>query len=416
MGNAASADAQRLPLTEDILRVILEQIPREDLKSASLVNRDLAAVSRSFILRQFVLNLAHEDKCQRRLDTLRLSTSVSQYVKELSIVGDLAHKRWWQYLAEVEDGPVTMQVQALEELQQHIQNGIFKAGLKRVRWDAGLDMPVALIEAIQVAFPECSFVLEKYAGSALPPMPTLVSLTATVHCHGDPLLNFQPILRHATGLRTLQISAYNHTGCVVRGYTEAEFAALPKPFLTYDPSQPVCGGSGPMLQDLVLERFSWSVEGAISCLEQMSWSHLRKLELRRRDSVPLLQACVPVSSNMPFLEEFVYTTWYGSEETRADITQALQDFLSSTSGLQVLHVEGPHHPLVSTIVAHHGETLRSLVLHDHERRDEPQRTTLTLGGLRRLGEKCRSLHHLGIDVDADYTVSHTDSEVTLHQF
>jgi len=64
---------------EDVLCLILAEIPRPNLKSASLINRDFAIVARGFILQRFVLDISDENKCTtRRLDTLRSSPHISE--------------------------------------------------------------------------------------------------------------------------------------------------------------------------------------------------------------------------------------------------------------------------------------------------------------------------------------------------
>ncbi|KAH9839552.1 uncharacterized protein C8Q71DRAFT_856154 [Rhodofomes roseus] len=411
MDNAASRDVRRQPLNEDVLRAILAKIPRTDLISASLVNRDFASIARDFILRRFVLDLGDIDKCKLRLGTLRSKPNIAGFVKELSIIGELQTKPWWQYVENFEDEQEVPRVEALEELQKLIQDGILTAGLREVTWDAGLGMPVALIEAIQAAHPECTFVLDKYAGSPLPPMPNLVSITATVHVYGEPILCFRPIILHSPRLRHLRIASYQDAGCVVRGFSLDH--VFPRPFLTCDWTGPLCGRDGPFIEELSLKQMSWTTDGAARSVRDMSWSRLRKLQLDRCDAIPLLRASVPACSMFPSLAEFTYTMWYDDEGTRASVTQALQEFLSTASGLQSLRLEGPYPPVVTTIIAHHGDTLRSLILHDHERPNEPQRTTMKTSDLLALGERCSSLQHLGFDVDPGYRLAQEvgDSEV-----
>ena len=176
-----------------------------------------------------------------------------------------------------------------------------------------------------------------------------------------------------------------------------------KPFLTGDWDEPICGVSGPFLESLILQDEMWSERGAAKCVADMSWSHLRTLELQRCDA-DLLHACSPVSSIMPQLASFKYTTWDRTPDARASTSQALQDFLTTANGLQDLHLEGPYHSLLNVIAEHHGETLQSLILHDHERPDMPQRVPMSTTGLIELGKRCLSLQHLGIDVGEDYTL------------
>ncbi|KAH9829244.1 uncharacterized protein C8Q71DRAFT_891101 [Rhodofomes roseus] len=388
VGNASS-NTQRWLQCEDLLRLVLSEACQQDLISASLVCRAFAAVSRSFILQQFVLDVADEDR-------------------KLVITGEPKHKSWWKHLDELDDGEDSEpeRSEALEELQRHIRDGTFGEGLTEVRWDAGLDIPASLIDTTQAAFPGCTFTLDRYAGSALPPMPKLVSLDATVRFRHDPLLQFQPIFLQSPRLRCLRMTPNNRTGCVVPvvQLDELEEERAP-PFLTYDSTRPLCHMTGPSIEELVLEQMSWSDEGATQCLEGMSWSRLRKLELNRCDAIPLLRACV--SPRLPSLSEFKFTMWCEDydEQTCASAVEALHNFLFSASGLEGLHLEGPYHSLVSTIAAHHGPTLQSLVLHEKERREDSQRPTLNTRDLRGLGKSCTTLRHLGIDVDANYSIT-----------
>ena len=262
-------------------------------------------------------------------------------------------------------------------------------------------MPSALIEAIQITFPMCDFVLERYACAPLPPMPNLISLTATVHCHCDPVVHFQPILRHSPRLRHLEIQAYVHTGCVMQAISLNDDQHA-KPFLTGNWDEPICRASGPFLESLVLQDERWSQEGAVKCIADMSWLHLRRLELLRCDASCLLQACAPVSSIMPALEVFKYTTWDRTPDVRTNTAQALREFLATANGLHEIHIEGPYRSVVRTIAETHGKTLHSLILHDHERPDTPQRAPMCISDLLQLGRQCLLLQHLGIDVDEKY--------------
>ncbi|KAH9926065.1 uncharacterized protein B0H18DRAFT_361123 [Fomitopsis serialis] len=135
MGNASSTNTHRWLHCEDVLRLILAEIPRPDLKSASLISRDFAVVARGLILQRFVLDISDENKCKRRLDTLRSSPHISERVTELAIVGELTQKSWYHHLKELDDGsPAELErVESLEELQRIIQGGILKAGLQKVR-------------------------------------------------------------------------------------------------------------------------------------------------------------------------------------------------------------------------------------------------------------------------------------------
>ena len=264
-------------------------------------------------------------------------------------------------------------------------------------------MPVALIDAVQTAFPKCDFVLERYVCSPLPPMPNLISLTATVHCHCDPLVHFQPILRHSPRLRHMDIQAYVHSGCVMQ-VVIMDDDQHDKPFLTGNWDEPICGPSGPFLESLVLQDERWSEQGAAKCTADMSWSRLRTLELRRCDAAHLLRACVPVASTMPELAAFKYTTWDNTPDVRANTAHVLRDFLATANGLQELHLEGPYASLLKVIAENHGKTLQSLILHDHERPSKPQRVPMSTTDLIELGERCLSLQHLGIDVDEHYAL------------
>ena len=64
---------------------------------------------------------------------MRSSPTLSGYVKRLAIVGDLPHKSWLEYVKESEDGPVFERVEILEVLQEDVQSGVFKSGLKEVK-------------------------------------------------------------------------------------------------------------------------------------------------------------------------------------------------------------------------------------------------------------------------------------------
>ena len=102
-----------------------------DLKSTSLVNRDFAVASRNFIFQVLVLNLVKEEICWSKLETLRSSSTIPGYVKNLII--ETPNRSWHSYVERCYDGPVNVEVPVLAELQRDVLSGVFKAGLTEVR-------------------------------------------------------------------------------------------------------------------------------------------------------------------------------------------------------------------------------------------------------------------------------------------
>ncbi|TFY63126.1 hypothetical protein EVJ58_g3432 [Rhodofomes roseus] len=336
------------------------------------------------------MNIDEDEWFHSKLYFLRHRPDVCGYIKELVI-----SSRCSASYRETEGAPSVPPIKFLENV---IKDGLFRTGLKKLEWEAEQEIPASFSETVQTAFPNCTWVVSKYTGNPLSPMPTLTTLRSVVHLHADPLLGFQPVLLRSPQLRVLDVAAYQQRGCVMHHY-EAP------PFLRYDPHAAASQKAYPLIEELTIRDFGWSEHGARVCLQTMRWSHLRRLELLRGSGFALLQGCIPARETLPALEDFKLVTWYMRDGQRhQQYLDTLKQFLTMAPGLRDLHLAGPWQPLVPVITKCHGQTLRSLVVHEHERAQEPQRTTLQLSDLITLGKHCVVLEHLGIDVEADYSL------------
>ncbi|KAH9829250.1 uncharacterized protein C8Q71DRAFT_444213 [Rhodofomes roseus] len=384
-----------MALPADVIHCILPHVQsRRDLESASLVNREFANISRRYVFRQISIWIHNgTERFRGVLEFLRSRPDVCSYVQELVVTGIKAP--FLQLVLNQHQGEGLEVISHIDALENALKEGLF-TNLKKLEWDIEETITTTFANTVHNAFPRCDWVISTYSGNPLPPLPNLISLSSVTYYNVEALLYYQPILLRAPRLRTLDVVSFRP-----RGSSFPTHGA--PPFMEHDPNLAVSREAYPAIEELTMRWLLWSLEGARQCLQMMRCSQLRCLKLMHGNSSPFLQGCIPTRQTLPALREFkLVEPHLLNPETFRD---ALKQFLATmASGLHDLQIEASWQTLVPTIAEHHGETLRSLVLHESERGRAPQRSTLKLADLIALGNTCVSLRHLGVDVEADYSV------------
>ena len=249
---------------------------------------------------------------------------------------------------------------------------------------------------LAASFPNCSITISNYSGAPIPRIPNLTTMSAKVNLV-NPLMHFQPVLLRAPRLRSLDLATETSLG---------SRTSRPHAYLHYDSRASASRADYSPLETLVLRHIQWTEMGARECLQKMRWSHLRRLEFQVDpcNAIPFLQACCSMPATLSALEDFKLVMWDVPHNSRAGYADVLNGFLSSLpNGLQSLHLEGPWKPSIPTLARYHGQSLRSLVIHEHERVRQSTRRlkVLCVPDLVELAARCKALEHLGLDADLD---------------
>ena len=208
------------------------------------------------------------------------------------------------------------------------------------------------------------------------------------------LPNIQSTIQNSKNLKRLHLCV-GVSGCVQYSYS-TEFSEN--------------GGTFPPLEELVLEWFWINQRCGEYWMKAMDWSHLRVLDFREGSlSTAFLSLLLPTADKLPALESLRITLpFFREEELRKQKDDPSSPFslirqLFSTArprSLRDVRIWGYIKLFLPDIINHHGESLKSLSLHEEEMLSEDnQRIPLSVGDLMEIGTTSKGLEALALDVN-----------------
>jgi hypothetical protein len=384
-------------LAADILHLIcvelrLSSLP--DLCSFALANHAVSSIARVHIFYTLALRVTNPNT-KNRLEMLQANSEWCTFIREIQITGEAGYRDTESHVwALIEVGRARGELRPM-----------------RIEWDAHTIVKADLQQALVDTFPSAAlFVhLHAYKGDPIPYSPHLISLHAVVHLHTDALWHFKPALLNAPNLRHLKIQQYQSRGCVIR-------VQPPPPFLQSSTFRESADDSRslPLLEELEIKYFDFRQD--VHFMQRLNWSKLSSLKIDYcGNSIGLLQNLAPqFSSSFPNLRQFRITegSWYWRDKSGElnDLLLALGQILEAFDpGFEELVFVGPFTSLMDVIGVSQGRSLRWLKMHDIESADaKMERKIATTRELENMGNRCKDLEHLYLDVNSIHSGSGTD--------
>jgi hypothetical protein len=384
-------------LAADILHLIcvelrLSSLP--DLCSFALTNHAVSSIARVHIFYTLTLRILNMNT-KNRLEMLQANPEWCTFIREIRITGQAEYRN-----TKFEESHVW----ALIEV------GRARGELRpmRIEWDAHTIVKADLQQALVDAFPSAALFihLHAYKGDPIPYSPHLISLHAVVHLHTDALWHFKPALLNAPNLCHLKIQQYRSRGCVI-------MFQPPPPFLQSSTFRESSDDSRslPLLEELEIKYFDFRQD--VHFMQRLNWSKLSSLKIDYcRNSTSLLQNLAPqFSSSFPSLRRLRIAEhpWFKLGELD-DLLMALGQILEAFDpGFEELVFVGPFTGLMDVIGVSQGRSLRRLKMHDIESSDgKMERRIAAIRALENMGNRCKYLERLYLDVNSIHSGSGTD--------